>query len=184
MQIFVAVLLRYFVAIFHYVAFQVVADDFNFYFFDVGKVMIQKKRKIGFAASEIQNSQFRQRTVGKNVVDNFYKTVYLLELVVFGLHHLKILGKNAQVYKSGNIFPFLKDVVFLPVKGKLLLCIGCFIDKSFAFSVFGKQIGYCAIGAKQNYLTVQSNDIFCNHPSASAVAKFSWKAFVSVSFSA
>ena len=74
--------------------------------------MIQKKRKIGFAASEIQNSQFRQRTVGKNVVDNFNKTVYLLVLVVFGLHHLKILGKNAQVYKSGNIFPFLKDVVF------------------------------------------------------------------------
>lgn len=74
------------------ILFQIQSDNFHVFLFDDAQIVPQRKGKIGLAAAEVDDFQCPiLRKFGKNILDNFQKTIDLTEFAVMTPDDLSVL---------------------------------------------------------------------------------------------
>ena len=97
-QVIIAVFLRRLVTLFDYVLFQVKADYVCLDFSDFGKIVVNDKGEIRFAAAEVNNIQLFVIVLLYAVVNQLDKAVNLPVLVVHRLHYPALFCEYAHIH--------------------------------------------------------------------------------------
>ena len=111
----IAVLGRDGVAALDNVGFEVIADHVHVKAALDGKIVIEDKGQIGFAAAKVHHRQRSRLDRGKGIVDQLDKTVDLAVFVIFGLDDAQVRREDAKVHQRGNVFPLGEKIAFFAV---------------------------------------------------------------------